>query len=70
MDKWTGIVYASSYNICHSGAQRSVRKFAVLASALVFTIMHTQVQSFIPVFGAGVLLACIYLHTDNIFSTM
>lgn len=46
------------------------RKFAVLASALVFTVMHTQVQSFIPVFGAGVLLACIYLHTDNIFSTM
>ncbi len=46
------------------------RKFAVIASALIFTVMHTQVQSFIPVFGAGVVLACIYLYTDNIFAAM
>lgn len=46
------------------------RKFAVIASALIFMMMHTQVQSFIPVFGAGVLLACVYLYTDNIFVSM
>ena len=46
------------------------RKFAVLTSAFIFTVMHTQVQSFIPVFGAGIVLACIYLYTDNIFAAM
>lgn len=46
------------------------RRFAILASALLFTVMHTQVQSFIPVFGAGVVLACIYLYTGNIFVSM
>lgn len=46
------------------------RRFAILASAVLFTVMHTQVQSFIPVFGAGVVLACIYLYTGNIYSSM
>lgn len=46
------------------------RRFAVLASAVLFTVMHTQIQSFIPVFGAGVVLACIYLYTGNIFASM
>lgn len=46
------------------------RRFAILTSALLFTVMHTQVQSFIPVFGAGVVLACIYLYTGNIFVSM
>ena len=46
------------------------RRFAILASAVLFTVMHTQVQSFIPVFGAGVVLACIYLYTGNIFASM
>ncbi len=45
-------------------------RFAVMASALLFTVMHTQVQSFIPVFGAGVVLACIYLYTDSIYVSM
>ena len=45
-------------------------RFAVLASAFIFTMMHTQVQTFIPVFGAGVILACIYLYTDNIYVSM
>ena len=45
-------------------------RFAVIASALLFTVMHTQVQSFIPVFGAGVVLACIYLYTDSIYVSM
>ena len=46
------------------------KRFAILASATLFTVMHTQVQSFIPVFGAGVVLACIYLYTGNIFVSM
>ena len=46
------------------------RRFAVMASAVLFTVMHTQIQSFIPVFGAGVVLACIYLYTGNIFASM
>lgn len=46
------------------------KRFAVLASAFIFTMMHTQVQTFIPVFGAGVILACIYLYTDNIYVSM
>lgn len=46
------------------------RKFAVIVSALIFTLMHTQVQSFISVFGAGVVLACIYLHTGSIYTAM
>lgn len=45
-------------------------RFAVLASAFIFMMMHTQVQTFIPVFGAGVILACIYLYTDNIYVSM
>ncbi len=44
--------------------------FAVFTSAVIFMIMHTQVQSFIPVFGAGVLLACLYLYTNNIYVSM
>lgn len=46
------------------------RRFAILASAVLFTVMHTQIQSFIPVFGAGVVLACMYLYTGNIFVSM
>ncbi len=46
------------------------RRFAVISSAFLFMMMHTQVQSFIPVFGAGVVLACVYLYTDNIFMAM
>jgi len=46
------------------------RRFAVIASALIFTIMHTQIQSFPPVFVAGIVLACIYLYTDNIYLSM
>ncbi len=46
------------------------RRFAILASAVLFTVMHTQIQSFIPVFGAGVVLACAYLYTGNIFVSM
>ncbi len=45
-------------------------RFAVIASSLIFTVMHTGVQSFIPVFGAAVVLACVYLHTDNIYMSM
>lgn len=44
--------------------------FAVITSAFVFTIMHTQVQSFLPVFSAGVILACIYLYTGDIRASM
>lgn len=46
------------------------KRFAVLASALIFMMMHTQVQSFAAVFGAGVTLACVYLYTDNIYIGM
>ena len=46
------------------------RRFAVITSALIFTVMHTQVQSFIPVFGAGIVLACIHLYTGNIYVSM
>ena len=46
------------------------KRFAVIASALIFMVMHTQIQSFIAVFCAGILLACIYLHTGNIFRSM
>ena len=46
------------------------KRFAVLASAFIFTMMHTQVQSFIPVFGAGVVLACVYLYTGSIYVSM
>ncbi len=46
------------------------KRFAVFTSAFIFMIMHTQVQSFIPVFGAGVLLACVYLYTNNIYVSM
>ena len=46
------------------------KRFAILASATLFMVMHTQVQSFIPVFGAGVVLACVYLYTGNIFVSM
>lgn len=45
-------------------------RFAVMASAFIFMIMHTQVQSFLPVLCAGVLLACIYVLTDNIYLSM
>lgn len=46
------------------------KRFAILASAFLFMMMHTQVQSFIPVFGAGVVLACVYLYTGSIYSSM
>ena len=46
------------------------RRFAVITSAFIFMIMHTQVQSFIPVMGAGILLACLYLYTNNIYVSM
>lgn len=46
------------------------KRFAVIASALIFTVMHTRLQSFIPVFGAGIILACVYLYTDNIYISM
>ncbi len=46
------------------------KRFAVLVSALLFTILHTTVQSFIPVFGAGVVLACVYLYTGSIYVSM
>ena len=46
------------------------RKFAILACATVFTMMHTQIQTFIPVFGAGLVLSCIYVYTDNIYVSM
>lgn len=46
------------------------RRYAILASAVIFTMMHTQVQSFIPVFGAGVVLACIYMYTGSIYLSM
>ena len=42
-------------------------RFAILASALLFMVMHTQVQSFLPVFCAGIMLACVYVYTDNIY---
>lgn len=48
----------------------SGRRFAVITSAFIFMIMHTQVQSFIPVLGAGILLACLYLYTNNIYVSM
>ncbi len=46
------------------------RKFAILASAFLFMILHTQVQSFLSVFIAGITLACAYLYTDNIYIPM
>ena len=46
------------------------KRFAVILSALIFMVMHTQVQSFLPVLGAGILLACIYIYTNNIFVSM
>ena len=44
--------------------------FAIIASAVLFMVMHTQVQSFLPVFCAGILLGCIYVYTDNIYLSM
>lgn len=46
------------------------KRFAVISCALIFTMMHTQIQGFIPIFGAGIILSCLYLHTDNIFVPM
>lgn len=46
------------------------KAFAIVTSAFVFMIMHTQVQSFLPVFAAGVILACIYLYTGDIRVSM
>ena len=46
------------------------KRFAVLSCALIFTLMHTQIQGFIPIFGAGIILSCLYLYTDNIFIPM
>lgn len=40
--------------------------FAVLFSAAVFTVMHNQVQSYLSVFFAGVLLGCIYVATGSL----
>ncbi|MEG2929620.1 MAG: type II CAAX endopeptidase family protein [Oscillospiraceae bacterium] len=44
--------------------------FAVVASAICFTFMHSQVQNIIPIFCCGVLLACIYLLTESIWVCM
>ncbi len=46
------------------------KKFAVISCAIIFTIMHTQIQGFIPIFGAGIILSCLYLYTDNILVPM
>ena len=46
------------------------RRFAVLTSALLFTVMHTQLQSFPYVFCTGIVLACVYLYTDKIYIPM
>lgn len=42
------------------------KRFAIIVCALTFTLMHTQIQNLPAIFGAGVVLSCIYLYTDNI----
>lgn len=46
------------------------RSFAIVASAVCFTFMHSQVQNMLPIFCCGVLLACIYCLTDSIWVCM
>ncbi|MEG1782695.1 MAG: type II CAAX endopeptidase family protein [Oscillospiraceae bacterium] len=40
--------------------------FAIILSAIFFTFMHTNVQSFLPIFVAAVLLGCISLKTGSL----
>lgn len=46
------------------------RKFAIFSTAFIFMVMHNSLGGFIPVFFAGVTLACVYLYTDNIYISM
>ena len=41
--------------------------FAIILTAAFFTLMHTNVQSFLPVFVAGLLLGCISAQTGSIW---
>lgn len=43
------------------------QSFAIIGSAVCFTLMHNQVQSFLPIFASGILLGCIYCLTESIF---
>lgn len=45
-------------------------RFAVIVSAFVFMCLHTTVENFIAIFGAGLALACIYAYTGNIYVCM
>lgn len=45
-------------------------RFAVIVSAIVFTIMHCQGQNFISIFISALILGCIYVYTDCIYVTM
>ncbi len=46
------------------------RRFAIISSAFVFMLMHTQINGWLPIFAAGVVLACVYVYTDNIYLAM
>ncbi len=45
-------------------------RFAILFSAIVFTLMHTTVESFLPVFARGIVLGCVYVYTGNIYASV
>lgn len=45
-------------------------RFAVIVSAIVFTIMHCQGQNFVSIFISALILGCVYVYTDCIYVSM
>ncbi len=45
-------------------------RFAIVASAFIFMMMHNSFQSFIPIFVSGLVLGSIYRYTGSITTSM
>lgn len=43
---------------------------AVLLSALVFAAVHLSIESFLPLFGLGVILGLVYHHTQSLWASI
>lgn len=68
-----GIVPAICEELYFRGAlqvtfERTTRnaRYAIVASSIVFALMHGQIASFFPIFLLGALLGIIYHHTRNL----
>ncbi len=43
---------------------------AILLSALVFAAVHLSIESFLPLFGLGVILGLVYHHTQSLWASI